>query len=95
MEALDGVAFLDVIVVLDADTALVSLVDFLCVVLESLQGADGAFMDDDAVTYKSDFSVAYDFTFLNVSSCDGSYVRHLERGTYFDLAEDFFLELRI
>src|SRR4051812_17439467 len=48
-EALESVADLDVVEVLDADTALEAFTDFLHIVLEATQRPNGAFVDLDAV----------------------------------------------
>lgn len=75
MEALDHVAFLDIVVVLDADTALESGGDFLCVVLEPLQRRDLAFVDHDAVANQSDLGVSYDLALLDIRAADDAYAR--------------------
>ncbi len=58
--ALDDVADLDVVEVLDADTALEAFADFLHVVLEATQRADGAVVDLDAVADDANAARAVD-----------------------------------
>src|SRR4051794_14747831 len=48
-EALEAVSNLDVVEVLDADTALEAFADFADVVLEAPQRPDGSFVDLDAI----------------------------------------------
>ena len=54
--ALDDVADLDVVEVLDGDTALVALLHFADVVLEAAERADGAVVHLDAVANDPDAS---------------------------------------
>ena len=93
--ALDDVALFDVVVVFDADTALITLCDFLGVVLVSLEGRDLAFVDDDTVTHQSDGLVADDLAVCNVRAADDAHVRHLEGLSDLDCSQYDFLVFRI
>ena len=64
-EALEDVAFLDVVVLGDGHAALVAGGDFLGSVLEALQGADLALMDDDVVAQHTDLAVPGDLAVLD------------------------------
>src|SRR4051812_47341508 len=58
--ALDDVAHLDVIEVLDADAALEAFAHFLHVILEALERRDRAVEHLNAVTYHADAALAVD-----------------------------------
>ena len=54
LEALDDVAYPDIVIVRDRDTAIVAFLDFADVVLEPLQLRDVPLVDHDVVTQKPD-----------------------------------------
>ena len=78
-EAFKNVAFLNVVELLDRHTAFVTGRDLLDRVLEALQGAELALMDDDIVAQNADRRVARDLAVLDVAARDRADLRHLER----------------
>ena len=76
--ALDGVAHLQVLELLDADAALVALLHGLHVVLEAAQRRHVALEDDRAVAHDAHLVVAVDLAFHDVAAGDGAHLRHLE-----------------
>ena len=71
-EAFKNVAFLNVVELLDRHTAFVTGRDLLDRVLEALQGAELALMDDDIVAQNADRRVARDLAVLDVAARDGA-----------------------
>src|SRR5690242_20090064 len=60
LEALDDVAGLDVLIVLEGHAALVAFLDLADLVLEALQRLEGALVDDDVVAQQPDLGAALD-----------------------------------
>ncbi len=79
LEGLDYVALLDVVVVLDTDTALHSGDDFLGVLLASLEGSQVSGVDNDAVTDKTNLGALGELSFLDEGTGDRADLRYLER----------------
>src|SRR5262245_21688996 len=76
--ALDDVADLDVVEVLDADTALESFADFARVVLEAFERRDRAVEHFDAVANEANASLTVDHAAANRATGDGADTRDLE-----------------
>src|ERR671917_1763987 len=76
--ALDLVAVLDVVEVLQADAALVALAHLGDVVLEAAQGADAALPRDDAVADEAGARVAADDAVGDAAAGDDARLRHAE-----------------
>lgn len=57
-EALDDVAFLDIGIILKADTALIAVRNFLNRVLETLERGELAFVNDDVVAQQANLRIA-------------------------------------
>src|SRR5687768_7868337 len=86
--ALDDVADLHVVEVLDGDTAFVALLHLTDVVLEPAQRADGTVVYLDAVADDAHARLPRDRAVAHVASGDDADLRRLERLTHFRLAED-------
>src|SRR5699024_1669185 len=89
------VAFLDVVVVLEHETTLVSGSYFLHIVLESLQGCQPSVEDHNAVADQPCRAVALEDTILDICSGDRSDSGRLECLAYLRVSEHLFLEDRI
>src|SRR5688572_26030060 len=63
LEALDDVALLDVVVVLERHAALEAFLDLAHFVLEALEGLEGAFVDHHAVAQQAHLGAALDRAF--------------------------------
>ena len=87
----DNVAFLDVVEVLDAKTAVVSGGNFLDVVLASFQRCQDAFLDDDTIADDSDLCGSCDLTFFDHTAGDCSDLGNLEGLPYFQCGGYNFL----
>src|ERR1051326_7455913 len=90
----DDVADLDVVEVLQADSALESRLDFPDVVLETSQGGDGPVVNHDPVPDQVYFVSPGDLPLLNVGSADRTQLRDLEDLANFDRGGDFFVLAR-
>src|SRR5690606_13493499 len=88
---LDHVTDLDVVEVLDADTALEPILDLVDVVLEATQRRDGTREHFDAVAHDAHAILAVDDATAHRAARDGPNARHLEHLAHFGLAEDDFL----
>src|SRR5579859_6890436 len=62
LEALDDVADLDVVVILEGHAALVAFLDLAHLVLEALECLEGTLVDDDVVAQQADAGAALDRT---------------------------------
>ena len=71
----ENVAFLEVVEFFQTDTALIAGRDFLDVVLETAQGLDGVFGNDDAVTDDTEFGVSRDLAVQDIGAGDGRWSR--------------------
>src|SRR5688500_10634537 len=76
--ALDHVADLEVVEVLDADAALEALLDLLHVVLEAAERAEVAVVDLDRVADHADLGAALERAAADVRAGDGADARDLE-----------------
>ena len=70
--ALEDVALFDVVELVDGHAALVVLRDLLDGVLEALQRADLALVDDDVVAQHAHLAVARDLAVLDIAARDGA-----------------------
>src|SRR5688500_3891386 len=97
LEDFDDVADLDVVVVLQADAALETVLDLADVILEAAQRADLAFVDDDVVAQQTGlrFAGARDAALGDHAAGNRADLRHLEDLAHFGGAEAHFLEGRI
>src|SRR3954452_12034085 len=93
LECLDDVAGLEVLEVGQADAALEALPHLAGVVLEALEGRDGALPDDDAVAQEADLGAAGDDARLHVAAGDGADPRDAEDLPHLGVAGDDLLEL--
>src|SRR5204863_6942866 len=91
---LDDVAFLDVLVSLDADAALVTGGDVSHVVLESSQRMQLALVNDDPIADQTNLRVTRDRPAGDVAARDDTLLGNPERGANLSLAELVFLALR-
>src|SRR5690606_25983438 len=87
LEHLDEVAFLDVVVPLEADTALEPGHHLADVVLEAAQGCDLARVDDDTVPQQPGAGATADETLEDVRTGDGTQTRYTEHGSHLGSAE--------
>src|SRR4051794_16975576 len=94
-EGLDDVAALQVLVVLQADTALVAGLHFADVVLEALQGGDLALPDDRAVAQEPDLGATGDRPVEDVAAGDLADPRHGKHFPHLGFAGDDLFELRL
>ena len=78
----------------DADTALVALLDRLHVVLEAAQRVDRAVVDDRAVADDADLVVARDLAVLHVAAGDDADLGNAEQLANLDARGVFLVELR-
>ena len=69
-EYLEDVAFFDIVVFFETDTALVALRYLLDAVLEALERTDVVVGDDDTVAYDTDARTALDLTALDIAAGD-------------------------
>src|SRR5262245_22130715 len=86
--ALDDVADLDVVVVLDADAALESFANFADVVLEALEGRNGAVERFDAVANDPHAALPIDHTTADCAARDRSDTRDLEYLAHLGFAQN-------
>src|SRR5262245_13468968 len=84
---LDDVAFLDVVEVLDADSALEPLGHLANVVLESAQRRDPSVVDDDPVADHAGARVAEDRAPHDVAACDDAGPGNAEQRTHLGSSE--------
>src|SRR5512132_2810070 len=84
---LDDVAFLDVVEVLDPDTALEPLAHLADVVLEAAERADPAVVRDDAVADDAGPRVADDRALQDVRAGDQTYLGDAEQGAHLGASE--------
>src|SRR2546423_3600677 len=89
--ALEDIANLNVIEILDADSALESLADFLDIILEAAKRSDRADVNLDAVANDAHSSLPVDDTAADRAASDDPHTRHLEQLANFRLAEDDLL----
>src|SRR5690606_16899036 len=87
LEHLDEVAFLDVVVPLEADTALEPGHHLADVVLEAAQGCDLARVDDDTGPQQPGAGATADETLEDVRTGDGTQTGHTEHGSHLGSAE--------
>src|SRR5262249_28543571 len=92
---LDDVAVLDVVVPLDADTALVPGSDLTHVVFEAAEARHLAFVDDPVVAEKPYERASLNGAVENVGSGNNSETRHFEGLSHLDPAESRLLQLRL
>src|ERR1044072_3989775 len=85
---LDDVAVLEVLIVLQADAALVAVANLADVVLEPAERRDLAVVDDDAVAHETRPRVASDRARPDVAPRDDAELRHPEGLPDLRLAED-------
>src|SRR5690606_16970439 len=76
--ALDDVAFLDVVVAVEADAALVPGRDLADVVLEAAQRSDAALPDLHRIAHQADLRVADDLALGDVAAGDDADLRDAE-----------------
>ena len=93
-EALDDVAFLDVVELFDLHAAFVTGGDFLNVVLEAAQRSKLALKNDDVVAVDAHAAVALDLAVLHIAAAHGADLGHAERLADLGVADDDFVELR-
>ena len=84
--AFDDVADLDVVEILDVETAVHAGGDFLDVVLVTLQGAESARVDHDAIADDADLRVTGDLAVQNHTAGDGADLADLEGFADFEVA---------
>src|SRR5262245_10527477 len=90
---LDHVAGLEVLVVLEADTALEALTHLTHVVLEAPQRSDRALPDDRALAEEPDLRPTGDDTARDVATGDATDTRHAEHLAHLGVARDDLFEL--
>src|SRR4029453_6652578 len=97
LEHFDDVANLDVVEVLQADTALEPGLHLGDVVLEAAQGGELAFPHDDAVANQASLGVALsrDAAITDLAAGDGADFRHAECLAHRRTADPHFFERRI
>src|SRR5690606_13019202 len=88
---LDQVAFLDIVEVGQTDSALETLGNLAGVVLEPLQGVDGARVGHDPVAEQSGPGAALDDSLGDIAAGHGAGPGDLEHGPHLGGAEDHFL----
>src|SRR5690606_24092153 len=86
-EHLDEVSFLDVVVPLEADTALEPGDHLADIVLEAAQGCELARVDDDTVPQQPGAGAAADDTLADVRTGDGAQTGHTDHGSHLRSAE--------
>ena len=86
------VAFFDVVVVCDVQTAVVAREHFLDVVFKALERAEFAGIFDDTVADKANLACALDFAFADHTSCDCSYARNLVGLEHFRRTGNLFFD---
>src|SRR5690606_852476 len=91
---LDQIAFLDVVVVGEAETALEALRDLPDVVLEATQRVDAAVVDDHAVPQEAGTGSTLDHAFRDVATGHASCTRDPENGPHLGRAEHDLLLVR-
>src|SRR5450432_1948381 len=89
--ALDHIADLEVVEVLDADTALEAFTDLLHVILEATERSDRPSVHLDPIAYDANLAGAIDHAAANVASGNDADARHLEELAHFRLAQHDFL----
>src|SRR4051812_38071913 len=85
--ALEDIADLDVVEILNTDTALEAFAHFLHVVLEATERRDSAVVDLDAVAHDANAASAVDDAVPHRASSDDAHARHLEQLAHFGFAE--------
>src|SRR5262245_27899562 len=90
---LDDVAVFEVLVVLEADTALEARLHLAHVLLEPLERRDRAVPDDDAVAQEAHLRPARDGAVTHEAPGDSTDTRHRDDLAHLGLAGDHFLEL--
>ena len=91
-EGFEEVAFLDIVELLQTDTALVALGDLLDVVLEAAQRLYLILGDDYTVTNNADKSAALDLAGNNLAASDGADVADADSLANLCVSEELFLE---
>ena len=76
-EGFENIAFLDVVEAFQTDTAFVALNDFLCVILEALEGGDLIFEDHDTVTDDTDLGLTCDLTVKDIGTGNRTDIRNV------------------
>ena len=90
----NDIADLDVVVLFEAQAALVALRDFLDGVLEALERGEVTLVDDDAVAHDTHVARALDLAVGDIAACDGADGRDLVGLANFGVADDGLAELR-
>ena len=72
--SLDNVTYLDVIVTLDIETAVLTQCHFLDIILESLEGSELTCVDHDTVADHAHFGSSLDLTIADNTSRDCSHL---------------------
>src|SRR5688572_14911294 len=93
-ETLDLVAYLHVVVVLDADTALGAGTNFIDVILEATQRLQSAFEDHHVVAQDADRIVATDVPVRHDATRDRAELAGAEHFAHFGKTDDRFLHFR-
>src|SRR5690606_35128638 len=94
-EALEDVAFLDVVVADDLHAAFLTGFDFLGVVLEPFELLeDTVLLDDDVVAGDADWRVAFDDTVGDIAASDRAHLGDAEDLPDLGVAENLFPDLR-
>ena len=92
-EALEDVAFLDVVVLFNRHAALIACGDLLDGVLEALQRAELSFVNDNVVAQDADRCVARDFAVFDIAACDRADGRDLVGLADLGVTDDCLAEL--
>ena len=74
----DYVTHLDVVVALDIQTAVHTHMNFLDIVLESLEGSKLSGVNNDTVTDHAHLRVSLELTLADNTSCDSTHLGNLE-----------------
>ena len=91
LEELQGITFLDVVVVLDGQTAFEVLFDFLRIVFETLERVEFAGIDDHVATQQAQLGGAAHHTRGNHTAGDRTDLADLEHLANLCGTDDFFL----
>src|SRR5205807_3121876 len=90
-EGFNDIAFLYVIEVADADTALHAVADIAGIVLEALERRDFAFVDLNTIAQQAHVGIALDLPIQDIATGNYADLRHFEGVAYFSPAQVGFL----
>src|SRR6202012_3713364 len=94
LKALDDVALLDVLIIGEGHAAFLADDHFAGIVLETLEGGQFAFVDDDVVANEANFRTASHDTFGDAATGDLARFGDVEDFENFRVTEEFLARLR-